>query len=344
MTKTSIAFTAALLLAAVTLPSAAEARTGSDARCQGPDRELLVCPDVEVVPAYDNAWIGVDEGLPVDVDYPESQTWNIPQSDPDQCRNNTIIWGTADYPHTFAYMWQWDFWVEGGAWVLWDGLTETYPIAGVLSTGYGWTTMKAGLGNWNVYDDLKVRVFWVCAPAGSPTGLADIDPGKAPTAPAPGLHRGGDQDDNSLQGDEQPNALAGLGGDDRLSGGDGEDHLHAGAGDDSLSGGGHDDLLHAHTGDDAASGGSGVDDILTGKGDDVSKGGPGGDQLFDDQGSDHLRGGPGNDRFSAHDGDRDRIDCGPGEDIALIDKQDVAIDCEHAYRTAREAPKRLPKI
>jgi len=336
---------AAVALAVVAaLPGAAEARTGSDARCQGPDQQFLVCPDVQVVPAYDNAFIGVDAGLPVDVNYPESQTWNIPRSDPDQCRNDTIIWGTADYPHTFAYMWQWDFWVDGGAWVVWDGLTETYPIAGVLPSGYGWTTMKAGLGNWNVYDDIKARVFWVCSPAGSPTGLSTIKPGTTLSAPPPGSHRGGDENDNNLHGDEQVNALAGLGGDDRLFGGDGDDHLHAGAGDDSLSGGDHADLLHAHSGDDAASGGSGADDILTGKGDDVSKGGTSGDQLFDNQGRDHLRGGPGNDRFSAHDGDRDRIHCGPGKDIALIDRKDVAIGCEHVYRSKREAPKRLPKI
>ncbi len=339
-----VAVIGAALLALASLPGTAQARTGSDERCQGPDQTFLVCPDVQTVPAYDNGYFGTKASLPLDVDYPESQSWNVPASDPDQCTNNTIIWGTADYPHTFAYMWQWDFWVEGGAWVQWDGLSVTFPIAGVLPSGYGWTTMKAGLGNWNVYNDLKVRVFWVCAPAGASTGRATLEPGTVPGAPPPGLHRPGDHTDNTLEGDEQANALAGLKGDDRLSGGAGDDHLHAGPGGDTVSGGDHDDLIHAAHGDDLAKGGDGNDDILAGKGDDTSLGGAGDDQLFDNEGRDTFRGGPGNDRFSTHDGNRDRIDCGPGEDIALTDGKDVTKGCEHAYANKREAPKKMPKI
>lgn len=214
--------------------------------------------------------------------------------------------------------------------------------------GFGVNSIRASLDNWNVYYPVKARVFWICYPApgsGVPAVKADGARADSPLPPSTlGQVRGGDEGDDRLRGDELDNAVVGQGGDDRLWGGDGEDHLHAGAGDDSLSGGDHADLLHAPSGDDVASGGGGVDDILTGKGDDVSKGGVGGDQLFDDQGHDILRGGPGNDRFSAHDGDRDRIDCGPGEDIALIDGKDVTKHCEHTYRNKREAPRKLPRI
>ncbi|HEX2128648.1 MAG TPA: hypothetical protein VHF58_05475, partial [Solirubrobacterales bacterium] len=77
---------------------------------------------------------------------------------------------------------------------------------------------------------------------------------------------------------------------------------------------------------------------------DIARGGKDGDQLFDNEGRDTLRGGKGNDRFSARDGDRDVIRCGAGEDIAIIDSEDVAIDCEHAYRSDAETPMKLPKI
>ena len=48
--------------------------------------------------------------------------------------------------------------------------------------------------------------------------------------------------------------------------------------------------------------------------------------------------------LSARDGDRDVIRCGAGEDIAIIDGRDVAIECEHAYRSDGETPRRLPKV
>jgi len=343
----SLVSAAACLLAAAAIPGTAQARTASDERCQGPDSQFLVCTDVTTVPAYDNAWVGAE------IHYPEGDadpmTWNLPPGDPNRCNDGNIIGGTDDYPQTFAYMWQWDFWVDGGSWVLWDGLVLKAPLAGTLPSGYGLTTLAVGLGNWNVYNDIKARVFYVCFPPNQGyrqtlSSRAAGGPSATLTRPLPGLHRSGDEGDDSIRGDEQDNALSGLAGDDRLLGGEGEDHLHAGAGADSLSGGEHADLLHAHTGADEAAGGDGSDDILTGKGNDLSRGGAGGDQLFDDQGRDHLRGGPGNDRFSTHDGDRDRVVCGPGEDIALIDRFDVAIGCEHAYRSAREAPERLPKI
>jgi hypothetical protein len=88
-------------------------------------------------------------------------------------------------------------------------------------------------------------------------------------------------------------------GDDRLRGGDQADRLDGGSGDDSLSGEG---------------------------GNDVLDGGAGADLLFAGDGSDVVR---------AADGTRDKVNCGPGRDRAVVDrKDDVARTCERV-RIAR---------
>jgi len=67
------------------------------------------------------------------------------------------------------------------------------------------------------------------------------------------------------------------------------------------------------------------DDVLYGRsGNDGLRGGPG---------RDILDGGPGNDTIQARDGGRDEVRCGPGNDLALVDRRDhVARDCEHVRR------------
>jgi Ca2+-binding RTX toxin-like protein len=97
-------------------------------------------------------------------------------------------------------------------------------------------------------------------------------------------------------------------------------------------------------GDDLERGGAGDDQLLGGPGDDIAIGGHGSDELFDDQGHESLRGEEGNDRFSSRDGDRDVIDCGPGEDVVLADHTDVvAEDCEHVYLSAHDTPEHPPQ-
>jgi Ca2+-binding RTX toxin-like protein len=229
--------------------------------------------------------------------------------------------------------------VNLGSYVLWTGAVPyTWPYSNHIGPPYpggygGYTALAAKVKNWHPWATIPARVFWTCAPHESST-----------SSRASARLEAGDGGDDDLQGDEGDNALAGLGGDDRLSGGAGDDHLHGGGGEDALLGGADDDLIHGRLHDDEAVGGSGSDDLLTGAGHDVARGGSGGDQLFDDEGRDRLLGGPGNDRFSAHDGDRDVIRCGGGEDIALIDRFDEVTGCEHAYRSEREAPERLPEI
>jgi Ca2+-binding RTX toxin-like protein len=88
---------------------------------------------------------------------------------------------------------------------------------------------------------------------------------------------------------------------------------------DYLAGGGHDDVIFGLGGNDTLLGGAGDDRIYGGPGNDVITGGPG---------ADHLYGGPGSDTIFAADGERDFIDCGPGNDRAVVDSVDITIHCE----------------
>jgi Ca2+-binding RTX toxin-like protein len=61
-------------------------------------------------------------------------------------------------------------------------------------------------------------------------------------------------------------------------------------------------------------------------------GGIGNDVLYGGAGSDRLYGGPGNDTLRARDGQRDVVDCGPGRDIAYVDRIDRVSACERIVR------------
>jgi len=88
---------------------------------------------------------------------------------------------------------------------------------------------------------------------------------------------------------------------------------------DYLGGTGHDDTIIGLGGNDTINGGAGDDRIEGGPGNDVITGGPG---------ADHIDAGPGSDTVNAADGERDVIDCGPGNDHAIVDKVDVVHNCE----------------
>jgi Ca2+-binding RTX toxin-like protein len=62
------------------------------------------------------------------------------------------------------------------------------------------------------------------------------------------------------------------------------------------------------------------------------KGGRGNDRLSGGGGKDLLVGGPGRDLVKARDGLRDRVDCGPGRDRALVDTFDRVRRCERVKR------------
>ena len=99
-----------------------------------------------------------------------------------------------------------------------------------------------------------------------------------------------------------------------------------------LAGGGHDDTIFGLGGNDTLLGGAGDDAIYGGAGNDVITGG---------SGADHLYGGPGSDTIYAVDGERDIIDCGPGNDRAVVDSVDKVVDCEVVVRRGR--PRTAPE-
>jgi Ca2+-binding RTX toxin-like protein len=117
-------------------------------------------------------------------------------------------------------------------------------------------------------------------------------------------------------------------GDDNVTGGSRGEHMSLQAGDDRANGG---------RGSDDINGGRGNDHIDGGAGDDRLRGGSGDDVLTDDNGVDRFSGGTGDDRITArdrrgrHDG-RDVVDCGAGDDTALVDDDDVVRHCEHVER------------
>ncbi|HEX8206682.1 MAG TPA: calcium-binding protein [Solirubrobacteraceae bacterium] len=113
-----------------------------------------------------------------------------------------------------------------------------------------------------------------------------------------------------------------FGGDDCVALGLGDDHVHLGPGDDEASGG---------TGWDTISGGPGNDVLVPGLGPDQADGGDGDDLIRDERGdaaADVLTGGEGHDVIRSVDFAADRVECGPGYDVAIVDPRDAVSDCE----------------
>ena len=135
---------------------------------------------------------------------------------------------------------------------------------------------------------------------------------------------GGDGDDYAF-GDIGNDVFDGGGGSDRLLGGRGRDRINGGAGDDRIHGGDGNDRLHAGAGDDRIGRGSNV--FQGDRGDDIVYAGAGHDVIRERHGLDTIYGGPGNDTFHTNDKQPDRIVCGPGRDVAVVDRRD------HVHRT-----------
>ena len=128
----------------------------------------------------------------------------------------------------------------------------------------------------------------------------------------------------------QDDTIRGLQGADEIRGLGGHDRVHGGAGDDWVRGDPNRDLVAGGPGDDRV-GGGGSDDVL--------RGGLGDDWLHPGLGDDVVRGGPGDDVIdAAGDAPRawrprrvhvDRIHCGGGWDLVVLDVADVAdLSCE----------------
>jgi len=98
--------------------------------------------------------------------------------------------------------------------------------------------------------------------------------------------------------------------------------------------------MHGGTEGDTLSGGTGNDVLDGGLGGDTLNGGDGNDVIWVGSGADAQNGGPGDDRMHAlaNDGQLDRLDCGPGSDVAIVNRneKESLVDCERVIE-------RLPK-
>jgi Ca2+-binding RTX toxin-like protein len=103
-----------------------------------------------------------------------------------------------------------------------------------------------------------------------------------------------------------------------------------------VRGGGGNDRIEGSDYVDRLDGGRGRDYISGGFGNDVITGGPGRDTILGDRHAACYTGpvfgsctvGSGNDKIYARDGQADKVDCGPGIDVAFVDRRDKTTGCE----------------
>ena len=122
------------------------------------------------------------------------------------------------------------------------------------------------------------------------------------------------------------------------------DSMHWDGKTDDISGKDRDDSISGLAGKDVICGGSGDDKIAGGDGDEVILPDVSSSKAFCQSnvpfGADKISGGAGDDLIYSgketfatdSDGHKDTIDCGPGDDTALINERvdhDVAVNCEH---------------
>jgi len=86
------------------------------------------------------------------------------------------------------------------------------------------------------------------------------------------------------------------------------------------------DLLRGSNAADRIFGLGGNDRLYGFAGNDFIVGGPGKDKMY---------GGTGNDQLEARDGQRDIVDCGPGNDTATVDAVDQVTGCEHVLKPGK---------
>ena len=108
--------------------------------------------------------------------------------------------------------------------------------------------------------------------------------------------------------------IRGLAGNDRILARDGRNRIE---------GNGGNDVITSASGADAIFGGPGNDRITAGSGADLVVGGPG---------RDTIAAGQGNDTVETRDGFRDVVDCGPGRDVAEVDRLDRVMGCERVLK------------
>ncbi len=108
-----------------------------------------------------------------------------------------------------------------------------------------------------------------------------------------------------------------------IRGTSGNDAMRGTTGSDRMRGRGGNDRIHAGRGADCASGQAGNDRVY----------GEGGrDRLQGGRGRDQVSGGSGDDWIKVRDGKRDRVRCGSGTDVAVVDSHDRVRGCEKVKR------------
>ena len=105
------------------------------------------------------------------------------------------------------------------------------------------------------------------------------------------------------------------------------------SGPSTLIGRGGDDELVGHDFDDSVDGGAGNDHVEGGLGNDSVTGGSGRDVIYGDATASRCtyyscKVPYGNDVINARDGEQDTVDCGIGQDKAIVDAVDVVANCE----------------
>ena len=129
------------------------------------------------------------------------------------------------------------------------------------------------------------------------------------------------------------NFLEGGGRLDILTGSDGGDRINGRSDQDVIFGLGGDDCLHGHSGADQIRGGDGDDKLNGGSGNDRLNAGAGDDHLIGGRGRDRYAAGPGDDVVESRNGIREKIDCGSGQDRAIVDRRDRVRGCETVFLT-----------
>jgi Ca2+-binding RTX toxin-like protein len=128
-----------------------------------------------------------------------------------------------------------------------------------------------------------------------------------------------------------------------LAGGPGDDlftvYANLDEGNSTLIGNGGNDKLIAGDYQDTLDGGPGNDVLTGGLGNDTITGGPGQDTISGDAtastcGLYSYKIPFGNDTINARDGEADQVDCGVGQDTAIVDTVDVVSSCENVQSSA----------
>jgi CSLREA domain-containing protein len=132
-----------------------------------------------------------------------------------------------------------------------------------------------------------------------------------------------------LFGDDGNDLAKGGGAVDLVEGGAGTDRLKGQGGADTLVGGDDADNVNGDDGKDTISGDEGSDKLGGNQGNDRITGGSGNDRIRLGVGKDRVRAGSGSDRVGAVDALKDKINCGGGDDRAIVDPIDrVSASCE----------------